>query len=459
MGRLQKLIAMACACTAVTPANAGEPLRTVFDTPDWLKIDLTHRIRYEAVHNQPAVARRGDDQLLSLVTFLKVELGDEQVKLVGEAVDARGYLDDTGSGFSNGTVDPIDFLQLHLALKDEDVFVNGDKAGLLAGRFTTQFGAGRIIGKNSFRNVTDAFTGLKADWTSPKGETVTLLWALPVQRLPNAAPALSENRAALDDQDFDLQLWSVYVTKQKAFFGLAAEAYVIGVVEKDDPLEAETRNRRLTTPGLRLVSKPGPGAFDFDLEAAYQFGKARATTSPADTRDLDVSAGFVHAGFGYTFDAAWKPRLILEYDYATGDRNPADGAFNRFDALFPALRGDLGPGSLYAVLTRANLSSPGLRLDAQPSDKFDFFIDQRAVFLDSTRDRFGGTGVVDPAGNSGRFAGAQTEARARYWLKKNRIRLEAGGAYFAEGRLMRDAPNENGEGDVVYGYTDVTFTF
>ena len=87
------------------------------------------------------------------------------------------------------------------------------------------------------------------------------------------------------------------------------------------------------------------------------------------------------------------------------------------------------------------------------------FVDQRAVFLDSARDRFGNTGAVDVTGNSGRYAGAQTEARARYWLKKNHIRLEAGGAYFNEGRFMRDAPNENGQGDVVYGYFDVTLTY
>ena len=442
-----------------TGAQAGEALEKALGAPQWLNIDLTHRTRYETVHNQPSVARRGDDQLVSLVTFLKVSAGGEHVRLVGELVDARGYLDDTGSGFSNGTIDPIDFLQLHLALKGANMLMQGDKASLLAGRFTTQYGAGRLVGKNAFRNVTDAFTGLRADWTAPSGETVSLMWALPVQRLPNAPSDLSENRAALDDQDFDLQLWSAYVTKPKAVLGVDAEAYVFALSEKDDPLEAETRNRRLITPGVRLVARPKAGAFDLDLEAAYQFGRARATTNPADVRDLDVAAGFVHARLGYTFPAAWKPRLILEYDYATGDRDPADASFNRFDSLFPALRADLGPASLYAVLTRANLSSPGIRIEAQPSDKWDFFVGQRAVFLDSARDRFGGTGVVDPAGASGRYAGAQTEARARYWLKKNRVRLEAGGAWLNEGRFTQDAPNENGQGDVVYGYMDVTLTF
>jgi hypothetical protein len=454
-----RFTAAVAALLATSPAFAGDTLEKAIGAPDWLAVDLTHRTRYEALHSQPVSTRRGDDQLLSLVTFLKIEAGGDHVKLVGELVDARGYLDDSGSGFSNGTVDPFDVLQLHLAFKDEDFLLDGDKARLQAGRFIASFGANRLIGKNQFRNVSDAFTGLRFDWTAPKGETLTLMYALPVQRLPNDALGLSENQTRFDDQDFDLQLWNVYFVKPKAIFGLNAEAYVIGLREFDDPLEAQTRNRRLVTPGVRLVSKPEPGAFDLELEGALQFGKARATASAADTRDLNVSAGFVHAGLGYTFDAPWKPRLIAEYEFASGDNSPTDGGFNRFDTLFPALRGDLGPGSLYAILNRANISSPGVRLEAQPTDKFDFFIDQRVVFLDSARDRFGNTGVVDAAGNSGRYAGAQTEARARYWLKKNHIRLEAGGAYFHEGRFMRDAPNENGEGDVVYGYFDVTFTY
>lgn len=446
-------------CVSATAASAGEALDKALGAPDWLKVDLTHRTRYESLHNQPNAARRGDDQLLSLVTFLKVEAGGDGARIVGELVDARGYLGDSGSGVSNGTVDPLDLLQLHLALKRKNLLIDGDSASLLAGRFTASFGANRLIGRNLFRNVSDSFTGLRLDWTAPQGGTLTLMYALPVQRLPNDAAGLSENRLRFDDQDFDLQLWTAYFVKPKAILGLTVEAYVIGLREFDDPIEAATRNRRLVTPGFRLSSKPASGAVDLDLEAALQFGKARATASPADTRDLDVAAGFVHAGLGYTFAAPWKPRLVAEYEFASGDASPTDGTYNRFDTLFPALRGDLGPGSLYAIINRANFSTPGVRLEAQPTDKLDVFVDQRVVFLDRARDRFGNTGVVDPAGASGRYAGAQTEARARYWLKKNRIRLEAGGAYFRKGRFLEKAPNQNGEGDVVYGYMDVTLTY
>ena len=81
--RVLRLTAAAAALLTASSASAGEALNKAIGAPDWLSVDLTHRTRYEAIHNQPNIARKGDDQLLSLVTFLKVEAGGDHVKLVG----------------------------------------------------------------------------------------------------------------------------------------------------------------------------------------------------------------------------------------------------------------------------------------------------------------------------------------------------------------------------------------
>src|SRR3546814_4795320 len=57
---------------------------------------------------------------------------------------------------------------------------------------------------------------------------------------------------------------------------------------------------------------------------------------------------------------------------------------------------------------------------------------------------------------SGKFAGHQIEARARYWLVPKLLRLDVGGAVLINGRFLKDAPNANGYGDVKYGYDDIT---
>ena len=48
----------------------------------------------------------------------------------------------------------------------------------------------------------------------------------------------------------------------------------------------------------------------------------------------DAWAG--HWRMGYTLPAfTWKPRVIAEYNYATGDKNPTDGKLQTFDILYP----------------------------------------------------------------------------------------------------------------------------
>jgi len=83
----------------------------------------------------------------------------------------------------------------------------------------------------------------------------------------------------------------------------------------------------------------------------------------------------------------------------------------------------------------------------------------RAAWLDSATDSFSSTGVRDPAGQSGKFAGHQVEGRARYWIVPRILRMDTGAAWLINGRFLRDAPNANGYGNPVYGYFDLTATF
>jgi hypothetical protein len=189
----------------------------------------------------------------------------------------------------------------------------------------------------------------------------------------------------------------------------------------------------------------------------WQTGAARATTSVRDARDLDVSAGYLHAEVGYSFRAWWKPRLELAYDYGSGDKDPNDGAYNRFDGLFGSRRGDFGPGGLYGPLSRSNISAPVLRLDFAPG-RWEGYVSYRPLWLAQKRDAFAATGVQDPTGRSGRYAGQQVEGRARRKIGDKLVWEVGGGLLAAQGFLDR-APNATHEGSTLYGYTDLTATF
>jgi len=159
---------------------------------------------------------------------------------------------------------------------------------------------------------------------------------------------------------------------------------------------------------LRIFREPASGKLDYQLEYAYQFGRIRTGTSAAAPWQ-DVSAHTLHAELGYQFAGAWQPRLSAFYDFGSGDR--AGGRYTRFDGLYGSRRGDWGPGGLYGPLGRSNIRSPGVRLEAKPGKRLDGFIAYRANWLDSATDSFASTGVRDPGGTAGRFAGRDVMLR------------------------------------------------
>jgi hypothetical protein len=409
----------------------------------------TFRVREEAIADQfrPAPAA-SDDRLLSLRTTFFAEYAKGPWRVGGELFDSRGYGERTNSTTSTSEVNAFELGQAYVGL-------DLDAGSLTVGRFTMDAGSRRLIARNRFRNTINAFTG--ARWDGNAGaDRYRVFWTLPQTREPSDAQGVHDNDVQWDRESPDLQFFGGSWTHEGVLGG-ALEVYGYGLAERDSARIA-TRNRRLFTPGVRLARKAGPGRNDYEIEAIYQTGRERASTKPTDVADLDVSAWFLHAEAGHTFDAAWSPRLALQYDLASGDRGKP-GEYGRFDTLFGARRGEYGPTSLWGAVQRANLNSPAVRLSIAPTKRLDGFVAARLLWLESATDSFASTGVRDPSGRSGKFAGEQVEAQARYWLVPKAVRLETGLAWLGKGRFLKDAPNAPKDGDSSYGYVDVTFGF
>ncbi|RYY36843.1 MAG: hypothetical protein EOP59_14255, partial [Sphingomonadales bacterium] len=208
-----------------------------------------------------------------------------------------------------------------------------------------------------------------------------------------------------------------------------------------------TRDRSLDTAGGRVFREPAAGKVDFEIEAYRQSGRASIGTGAASPI-LPVSAWMLHADAGHSFAGAWQPRLSLRFDYVSGDR--PGGRYNRFDTLFGMRRAELAPAGLYNAVGRANLLSPGIRVEVVPGKRSDGFFAYRALWLASATDSFSTTGVRDPRGRAGRFAGHQFEARARQWLVPDALRLEGNIVYLAKGRFLERAANAPRNGDTLY---------
>jgi hypothetical protein len=296
------------------------------------------------------------------------------------------------------------------------------------------------------------------DLTRANKDRLVLFWAMPNMRLPSTTEDLRDNKVKLDRSTDDLIFYGGSYSRARLAGDISGEAYLYRLEEQDAPGYA-TRNRRLTTFGFRLMRKPGKGPFDFDLEAARQTGSIRATAAASDLAAIPVRASFGHAEIGRKLDASWSPRISVVFDYGSGDDARSPGRYGRFDGLFGARRADLNYTGLYGPLSWTNLVSAGARLEGKPSAALDFFLLYRANWLDQASDSFAATGVRDKNGASGRFAGHQIETRARQWLVKDRYRLELGGAWFAKGRFLREAPNAPATGNTLYGYAALYASF
>src|SRR5690606_725949 len=218
-------------------------------------------------------------------------------------------------------------------------------------------------------------------------------------------------------------------------------------------------DRRLTISGLRIRRESRPTHWDFEIELVRQTGSRRASAAPSDERVLDIDAHFAHVALGYTFAGRGSPRLAVEYERGSGDSDPGDGRWERFDALYGNRRIDLAPTGIYGALGRENIVTWGVRASRALGDRADTFIAFRTLKLAAAADAFASTGVRDSTGRSGRDAGAQVDARYRHWLRPNVLRLEVGATFLSRGDFFRTTPNANRQGDPLYVYSDVTYTF
>lgn len=417
-------------------------------------IAASARLRVESIDGQfrPNVAQ--NDTMVSFKAAVEAVYDAGPVRFGAEVWDARSWGQDMASSAGTTEVNALELVQANVQLELGDKAKSGN--GLLTlGRFTVNLGGRRMVSRQRFRNTTNAFTGAHLSWTAKGGQKLDLLYALPLQRLPDDAAGIRADRIVFDRESTDLMFFGAHGTLPRALGGLV-ETYAFGLIERDSPSRL-TRNRRIGTVGLRSFHAPAESKWDHDVEAAYQFGKARRSNAVADVTDLDVSAWMFHAEVARTLSSPWKPRLVAMFDAASGDGGKA-GRFSRFDTLYGARRYEFGPTAIYGPFTRTNIISPSARFEVTPSKRTDAFVAWRTAWAQNTRDTFSVTGVRDASGASGRLAGHQIEARVRHWIVPGVLQVDTGGAVLIKRGLLRDAPNAPATGNTRYGYVDLLLT-
>ncbi len=423
--------------------------------PAWLELGLQHRERIEELVHDYRAANPANATAYVLRTLVSAKATFDPIFVAVEGEDSRAYATDT-TPLSTSSVDAVELLQAHVGLRLSGVFAAGDNVEARLGRITMDVGSRRFVARNRYRNTLNAFTGVDATWISAGKHQLRLFAVVPVTRRPSAADAVANNDIQLDKENVDAQLVGLFYASPALADGLAnLELFVFGLHETDG--DVATSNRRLVTPGFRIYMKPAAGRPDYQVEAALQVGKSRASKADTDTTDLDHRAFFARGELGYTFAAAWKPRLVGQFDYASGDGDSADGTNGRFDTLYGARRFDFGPTGIYGPFARSNLMTPGIRVLVAPHERVDAFAAYRLYWLASKYDAWTTAKQSDPTGSSGSYLGQQAELRVRWHVVPKHVNLEAGAAYLIRGGFAVDAPDGRDTPSTLI-YTSVTGT-
>ena len=428
-------------------------------TPPWLSVSGSIQTRFESMSNRLRRGETGSNQGFFNRILTEFTLRDRFLELNAELIDARIFGEPDDATPTTGQVDTADLLQGYVAGTFTDAFESADELRVLAGRHTIDLGSRRLIARNIYRNTINAFTGVNALWTGSDGVEVGAFATLPVYRRPENGEfeRLDDGDPEFDVEEPSVRFWGLHAHRPNTFLGGALEAYYLGLFEADAP-GLQTRDRRLATFGARLHRAPARGAVHYELETAWQAGHSKLSSAPTATEELAHRAYMHVAHVGYTFDHDTKPRLEALFEMTSGDRDPSDGNNERFDALYGAPRGDLGPTGLFRAIARVNLVSPGLRFVMRPVPEVEILLMQRFNYLASDRDAWS-TGYQDPTGRSGSHIGNLSELRVRYDIVPRGLRFEVGAAYHAAGSFAETAPDAVSPNDALFGYVQTTFWF
>jgi len=172
-------------------------------------------------------------------------------------------------------------------------------------------------------------------------------------------------------------------------------------------------------------------------------------------KDLRAFAGTWSAGYNW-LDRAWKPRLGIQYDYASGDFNADDDQLGTFQNLFPTNHLYYGYMDLFAW---QNLHNPSVRFSLEPARTVKLGLDYHLFWLADTGDawyRANQTTQVRPiTPGADNHAGSELDLTVQ-WQASKQLLVQAGYSRFFAGNYLADTGTAD---DADFAYVMVSLTY
>jgi alginate export protein len=400
--------------------------------PPWLQFSGEFRLRWEesgaSGFNNPE-----DSYLLGRTRFDLAIKPLPWLKFFGQAQDARAYFQNVPHPVPSYQ-DTWDIRQAYVQIGDAK---NGPIA-LTAGRQAIDLGDERLVGSSNWTNTARSFDAARLSLRHA-GYRLDAF----------AASVVDQHDQELNHHTKGNNLHGLYGGLDSLLPGATIEPYLLwrlAPLSLSGATEHGGRGKlNEKTAGVRWVGKL-PAGFDYNIEMAKQFGSF----------GLDgIHAWAGHWVVGKKFASPkWQPRLFLEYNYASGDANSADGTRGTFDELYPTSHGKYG---LADQVGWRNIHDPHIGLDLKPAAKLTIAGGFHDYWLASARDGLynsGGTLVSRAAdGSAGRHVGQELDVYGAYSVGKA-ISFGAGYGRLFTGEFLNRTTRGH---DYNYAYTFVVW--
>jgi hypothetical protein len=347
------------------------------------------------------------------------------------------------------------------------------------GRQILAFGDERLVGPSEWNNFARTFDAGKLVWSVVPGQTTATLFAssvVNVQSTTNGSGWKFDHSSRND-------LFSGFYVTHKLDATDTLDSYLLWRDKKDNnpiysapsaPIPAASRTaaaydigQDVYTFGTRYVKAPKEGAFDTEIEVAFQGGNVNRQTTAATgsyagtSPTLDQRAWAIHMLVGYTpAGAPGKLRFDVEYNLASGDTDRNDGKNGSFMNLFPSTHKQYY--SLIDLFSWKNLREVTATVRVSPLPKTTVRFDYHDVSLYSSQDawyRANAVATVRPLNAAAQ--GAPNRAGEEFdltvaWTPRPWIALDVGWGRFFAGPYLR-ATGASSDANFVYAQTTLKF--
>jgi hypothetical protein len=420
---LKQVLAGVVACAITTPvaaqtaldaAASGQPVTAAAAAPPaslpaWLSLGAQYRGRVETSRGMP----QDDGYYLNRIRVDADVKVASWIRLFAQAQDA--HVAWANASPAPGT-DAFDLRQSYVELAK----AGARGVSLRVGRQELVYGDARLVGNGDWGNTAMSFDAVKVAAFRP---------GIRVEGFAGSVVRTEPGR--FDRATPDTRFYGIVGSVDLPGAGRQVEPYVFAKSSRTELDESgRAGDGMVYTSGLRATGKLA-ARLDYNVEAAIQRGH----------RAGDVIAAWAgHYGFGWIVDegARMKPRVTVQINHASGDRNARDGRFETFDVLYT---GNHGYYDGTDQIGWRNMREAGVGFEFAPARRWMVWSNLHRLSLATTEDAMydagGAKGLFTPAATSGDI-GTAFDVHARYeWSKA--FAIEAGTGALMAGDFLKQS--------------------